>query len=115
MSSAISFAGAALLASAFLFSHFGRASTPKIKGRWQALSAGVTVAYVFLNILPELEVHRPTVAASATASALLDAEKKVYLWTLSGFVTFVALTRLPLQFHPHGGRLSRLPYRCEMT
>src|SRR5215831_12104835 len=111
MPSAISFAGAALLTSAFLFSLFGRGSTPKIKGRWQAVSAGVTVAYVFLNVLPELEVHRPTVAASA-AGALLDAQKKVYLWTLTGFVTFVALTRLPVQFHIQSGSLSRLPYWC---
>jgi hypothetical protein len=111
MASAISFAGAVLLANAFVFSLLFQKTAVRTKGRWQAISAGVTVAYVFLSIIPELEEHRPTVAASATA--LLDAEKKIYLWTLAGFVTFVALTRLPETLS--SASLEKLPYWCELV
>jgi len=90
---AITLAGALLLSSAFPLARYFRPFTARIKHRWQALSAGVAVAYVFVNIIPELEVHRPIIAGSAMG-ALLDAEKRVYLWALAGFVTFVGLSRL---------------------
>jgi hypothetical protein len=90
---AITLAGALLLSSAFPLACYFRRFTARIKHRWQALSAGVAGAYVFVNIIPELEVHRPIIAVSAMG-ALLDAEKRVYLWALAGFVTFVGLSRL---------------------
>jgi len=93
MTTAISFVGILLLASAFLAAHYCRRFTVRIKRRWQALCAGVAVAYVFVNVIPELEEHRPIVAASS-AGTLLDAEKKIYLWALGGFVTFAGLSRL---------------------
>jgi hypothetical protein len=49
-----SMAGISLLASAFILSHYCRRFTENIKLRWQALSAGVAVAYKFINIIPEL-------------------------------------------------------------
>jgi hypothetical protein len=51
------------------------------------------MAYVFVNVLPELEEHRPIVASSV-AGSLLDAEKRIYLWALAGFVAFAGLNRL---------------------
>ena len=68
MSQVISFAGVALLVCALVLSHYCRRFTVKIQRMWQALSAGVTVAYVFINVIPELEEHRPIVAGSATGS-----------------------------------------------
>jgi hypothetical protein len=83
MPAAISFAAALALCSAFGLAYYARHFTLKIKRRWKALSAGVAVAYVFVNVMPELEEHRRTVAESAVGT-LLDAEKRIYLWRSPG-------------------------------
>jgi len=116
MPEAVSFAGVALLVCAFVLSHYCRQFTVKIKRRWEALSAGVAVAYVFVNVIPELEEHRPIVAGSATGS-VLDAEKRIYLWTLAGFVTFAGLSRLPAHMSPNRTRTvsAKLPFWSEMV
>jgi hypothetical protein len=113
---AASFTGVASLVFVFLLSNYCRRFTLKIKQRWQALSAGVAVAYVFVNVIPELEEHRPTVAGSATGT-LLDAERRIYLWTLAGFVTFVGLTRIQGSSSPNASRPARakLPFWGQMT
>ena len=67
-----------------------------MKRQWEALSSGVAIAYVFLAVIPELEEHRPTIAASA-AGNVLGAEKRVYLYALTGFMAFVGLNRLRCQ------------------
>lgn len=89
----VSFAGALALAAAIILSRFCRKFTLEIERRWRALSAGVAVAYVFVNLLPALEEHRPLVAESSLGT-LLDTEKRVYLWALAGFVGFAGLSRL---------------------
>jgi hypothetical protein len=101
MTAVISFCGILLLSSAFLVAHYCRRFTVKIKRRWQALSAGVAIAYVFVNVMPELEEHRPVVAGSVMGT-LLDAEKRIYLWALAGFITFAGLSRL--RFVERGNR-----------
>lgn len=93
MPATIYFAGALLLSSAFLLARYCRRFTLKIKRRWQALSAGVAVAYVFVNVMPELEKHRPMVAGSALGT-VLDVEKRIYLWALAGFVIFAGVSAL---------------------
>ena len=77
----------------FVLSRLCRGLRQSVKRQWEALSAGVSVAYVFVSVIPELEEHRPTIAASA-AGSVLDAEKRVYLYALAGFVAFVGLNRL---------------------
>ncbi len=89
MADLASFLGAALLAGAFPLAEWRR-RTPTSKHRWAALSAGVAVAYMFVNVLPELAEHQPTVTASAVGT-LLNAEKRIYVWALAGFVTFAGL------------------------
>jgi hypothetical protein len=113
---AVSSAGVALLVCAFVLSHYCRQFTVKIKRRWGAFSAGVAVAYIFVSVIPELEEHRPIVAASATVS-LLDAEKRIYLWALAGFVTFVGLSRLPVHMplNATGTVRAKLPFWGAMT
>jgi len=76
-----------------VLSRYCRRLTLRIERRWHALSAGVVVAYVFVSIMPELEEHRPAVAASSLGM-LLDAEKRIYLWALAGFLVFAGLSRL---------------------
>lgn len=89
----MSFAGSVLIAGAIVLSRYCRKLTLRIERRWQALSAGVAVAYVFVSIMPELEEHRPAVADSSLGM-LLDTEKRIYLWALAGFVAFAGLSRL---------------------
>jgi hypothetical protein len=96
----VSFGGSLLLASAFVLSRYCLRFTLQIERRWHALSAGVAVAYVFVSVMPELEEHRPTVAASAIG-ILLDIEKRIYLWALAGFMAFSGLSRL--RSAPAGG------------
>jgi hypothetical protein len=95
------FAGALSLAAAFLFAQHSRSLTSKIKRMWEALSAGVAVAYVFVNVLPELEHHGPVISQSAFGT-LLNADKRVYLWALAGFITFARLNAPRVS--PPGGR-----------
>jgi hypothetical protein len=104
MTAAISFCGILLLASAFFLSRYCRRFTVKIKRRWQAISAGVAMAYVFVNVIPELEEHRPVVAGSVMGT-LLDAEKRIYLWALAGFISFAGLSRLRVVERRNGSRL----------
>jgi hypothetical protein len=89
----VSFSGSLLLSFAIVLSRYCRKFTLQIERRWRALSAGVVVAYVFISVMPELEEHRPSVAES-TLGALLDTEKRIYLWALAGFVAFAGLSRL---------------------
>jgi hypothetical protein len=103
MTAAISLCAILLLSSAFLAAHFCHRLTARIRHRWQALSAGVAMAYVFVNVMPELEEHRPIVASSV-AGTLLDAEKRIYLWALAGFVAFAGLNRLRVVQRANGDR-----------
>ena len=103
MTAAISFCGILVLASAFAAAYVCHRFTVQIRHRWQALSAGVAMAYVFVSVMPELEEHRPIVAGSAMGT-LLDAEKKIYLWALAGFVAFAGLSRLRFVQRANGAR-----------
>jgi hypothetical protein len=102
---ALTFAAALLLSSAFLLARYCRRFTPKHKHRWRALSAGVAVAYVFVNVIPELEEHRPTVTGTAM-SIVLSAEKRIYVWSLGGFIAFAGLRSLEY-YKPEDGHRSQ--------
>jgi hypothetical protein len=82
----------------FILSHYCRRLRQTVMRQWEALSAGVAVAYVFIGVIPELEEHKSTIAASAAANGL-DVEKRVYLYALAGFIAFVGLNHLK----SHGG------------
>jgi hypothetical protein len=75
----LSCSGSLLLASAFLLSGYCRKFTLQIKRRWHSLSEGVAVAYVFVNVMPELEEHHHNVSASAIGT-LFNLEKRIYIW-----------------------------------
>ena len=91
-----SLAGSIVLMGSFVLSHHCGCLRATVKRQWEALSAGVAVAYVFIGVIPELEEHRLTIAASA-AGSILDVEKRVYMYALAGFVAFVGLNHL--RFH----------------
>lgn len=77
----------------------------KFQGRWLSLAAGVSVAYVFLDILPELSAHQQRLLESATEE-LMFAERRIYIVALLGFVFFYGLQHMILtsSAKPHAGR-----------
>jgi hypothetical protein len=69
--------------------------------RWLSLAAGVSVAYVFVDILPELGVrHREFLAAAGRE--LLFAEQRIYLGALLGFLFFYSLEHIVFAARVHG-------------
>lgn len=66
------------------------AATPR--SRWLSVAGGVSVAYVFLHLLPELSAGQRTLAQSF--GAVRFAERHVYLIAMAGLVLFYGLERL---------------------
>ena len=63
------------------------------RNRWLSFAGGVSVAYVFLHLIPELARGQETVA-HATGGLTGFAEKHVYLIALAGLATFYGLERM---------------------
>ena len=74
-----------------------------LKHRRRALSiaAGVAVAYVFIDILPELAAHRLALIEEL-GHDILFAEQRIYITALLGFVLFYGLDYMVL--HAGAGR-----------
>jgi hypothetical protein len=60
---------------------------------WLSLAGGVSVAYVFVHLLPELAAGQETVGEAVGAGAAF-AERHVYLIALAGLAVFYGLDRL---------------------
>lgn len=63
------------------------------RSRWLSGAGGVSVAYVFVHVLPELEAGGRAIEESDLV-VLTFFEHHVYLVALAGFVTFYGLERL---------------------
>ena len=63
---------------------------------WLSFAAGISVAYVFVHLLPELGHHAETVAEHSFLVAF--AERHVYLVALVGFAVFYGLEQFVSQF-----------------
>lgn len=80
------------------------AGTPR--SRWLSVAGGVSVAHVFLHLLPELSEGQRIVAERFGALRL--AEHHVYLIAMAGLVLFYGLERLASRASdPDGDRLRR--------
>lgn len=64
--------------------------------RWISAAAGVSVAYVFVDVLPELAAHNRSIVAAAGAEELLFAEQRVYLLALASFVVLYGVEHIVL-------------------
>jgi hypothetical protein len=64
--------------------------------RYVSAAAGISVAYIFVDVLPELELQRRIVAGSAGGADLLFTEKGLYLLALASFVVFYGLEHMVL-------------------
>ena len=97
LASALVFAGAYLLGgwleSSPLAERFRR------RHSYISAAAGISVAYVFIDVLPELEVQRQALVTAAGGAALVFAEKRVYLLALFSFVVVYGLEHLVLVTH----------------
>lgn len=69
--------------------------------RWVSAAAGAAVAYVFVDVLPELGTrHRAFLEAAR--EDLLFAEQRIYVLALLGFVLFYGLEHMVLTSHRRG-------------
>jgi zinc transporter ZupT len=69
------------------------------RSRWLSAAGGVSVAYVFVHILPELQEHQTTVEETGLLGFL---EHHVYVAALAGLVIFYGLERLVREDELHG-------------
>ncbi len=65
------------------------------RSRWLSMAGGVSVAYVFLHILPELAAAQEAIRSSL-GETVAFVEHHVYLVALLGLATFYGLERLAL-------------------
>ncbi len=63
--------------------------------RWISAAAGVSVAYVFVDVLPELAEQNKVITAAA-GSAVMFAEQRIYMLALLSFVILYGLQHMVL-------------------
>src|SRR5512137_2111513 len=83
---------ALLFAAIFLFG--GRAAYrtgQKGRRRFLSFAAGVSVAYIFVHVLPALQAIREFQTQSPTDFYRVFPGYSVYLWTMAGFLVFYGL------------------------
>jgi hypothetical protein len=64
--------------------------------RWVSAAAGVSVAYVFVDVLPELAAHNRSIVEAAGEAELLFAEERIYVLALVSFVVLYGLEHMVL-------------------
>ena len=64
------------------------------RSRWLSMAGGVSVAYVFVHLLPDLNQHQETISDTGAFKFM---EHHVYLMALVGLTVFYGLERLVMQ------------------
>jgi hypothetical protein len=64
--------------------------------RWVSAAAGISVAYVFVDVLPELAAHNRSIVEAAGEAELLFAEERIYVLALVSFVLLYGLEHMVL-------------------
>ncbi|MCC6193002.1 MAG: hypothetical protein IT518_00915 [Burkholderiales bacterium] len=59
-------------------------------------AAGISVAYIFVDVLPELELQRQVVVKAADGAEILFAEQRIYMLALLSFVVVYGLEHMVL-------------------
>lgn len=94
------FTAALILASAHLFGSWSSRSEASKKfwerRSWISAAAGISVAYVFIDLLPELGAQQRIFAESESTAAMLFAEDRIYILALASFIVFYGLDRIVL-------------------
>ncbi|WP_116128278.1 hypothetical protein [Lewinella sp. IMCC34183] len=63
------------------------------RSRWLSLAGGISVAYIFLHVLPEFAVYQEILSGNEKIGWLAYLEYHVYSFALLGLVVFYALER----------------------
>jgi hypothetical protein len=70
--------------------------------RWLSAAAGVSVAYVFVDVLPELAAQNRALIAAAGAAPPMFAEQRVYVVALLSFVVLYGIQYVVLASRDRG-------------
>ena len=71
---------------------------------WLSVAGGVSVAYVFVHLLPELPEYQEAIGAAAEGGGVFaELERHVYLMALLGLATFYGLERFVCGAKAHDG------------
>jgi hypothetical protein len=89
------FAAALVLAAVYALGRRLRAVEAPHRRRWVSAAAGASVAYIFVDLLPELGA-RQQAFVKAAGGELLFAEQRIYVVALVGFVVFYGLDHMVL-------------------
>lgn len=95
-----SFAAALVLGGAYLVGGLLSASEASehfwARRRYISAAAGISVAYIFVDVLPELELQRKVVVGGDGSIEMLFAEQRIYLLALLSFVVMYGLQHMVL-------------------
>jgi uncharacterized membrane protein YkvI len=72
--------------------------------RWTSLAGGISIAYIFLDVFPEL-AHAQEAIAHSEVPLLSYLEQHVYLLSLLGLVIFYGLDQIVLRSRRHRQRM----------
>jgi hypothetical protein len=94
------FAAPIVLAAAYLFSGWfsGRETGQQFweRRRWISAAAGISVAYVFVDVLPELGAQQEAFAQATGNATLLFIQERMYALALASFILFYGLDHMVL-------------------
>lgn len=82
---------ALILATAYIIGCNVDAVRFKHRRRWISAAAGVSLAYIFVHVIPELSDSQAAYLESVGGRGLIFVETRVYLAALAGFVLFYGL------------------------
>ncbi|MDP8994876.1 MAG: hypothetical protein M3N07_07855 [Pseudomonadota bacterium] len=86
------------VAAAFFLLHLGSSRLDFLaalpRSIWLSAAGGVSVAYVFVHLLPELALHQRSFRGAGPEGLLAALERHVYLVALAGLACFYGLERL---------------------
>lgn len=94
LAAALVFAGAYLVGGRVGSSE--RAERFWARRRYISAAAGISVAYIFVDVLPELELQRQVLVGASANAQLLFAEQRIYVLALLSFVVTYGLEHMVL-------------------
>jgi len=68
-----------------------RLGSSKGRRKWLSMAAGIAIAYIFVDLLPQMSHMQASFAAAAEGKGLPAPEFRVYFSALLGFLTFYAI------------------------
>jgi hypothetical protein len=106
-------AAALVLASVCLFAHRLRGSSHH--RRWISIAAGVSVATIFVDLLPEISESQATFLENHHRGAALFPEQAIYLAAMLGFVLFYGFEYMTAAATSAEGEPSRVFFSLQIT